>query len=346
MVSSAPDCVLCDPVSVYSSAHRKKAVALRSSSEEQQMRCLYLLRPLVFIAAITPLFSGPNALGFQTTQTQSVNSTANVDDQPNIEVLLQNLYASIQDGKSSYEAMRIVSQIGQLGPDASPAVDILIELLGKPLAECDEALRVCPNNERSCAKESKICPTGAEMHKYDYLTLSASYALRRIGVAALPRLSVALGDTDLSEESLSRRRLVAEVMGSIGPAAVPFLSDVLRVSDYSNKRLALEALHAILSRDPSSGDQLTSFVPYITPFLDGDFETTDRAIDVLGAIGPGAAQGVPRLTQLLGYKRVLAGHACPVGERTGYIFQAKTKDALMKIGTPEAVKAVEQLESR
>ena len=97
----------------------------------------------------------------------------------------------------------------------------------------------------------------------------------------------------------------------------------------------------MLSKDPSSGNQLTSLVPFITPFLGGDFETTDQAIFVLGSIGPGAAEAVPRLTQLLSYKRVLAPHSCPVGERIGYIFQSATRDALVKIGTPEAMKAVE-----
>jgi hypothetical protein len=268
------------------------------------------------------------------------------DAQADIETLIRDLFASIEDGSASYDAIRIVSQIGRLGTQASPAVDILIDLLGKPFADCDEGLRVCPNNTRNCVKESRICPAGAEMRNYDYLTPYAFAALRQIGVAALPKLSVALDDGTLNEESLKRRLLAAGVMGSIGPAALPFLSDILRASDHSKKRLALGALYTVLSKDPSSGNQLTPLVPYITPFLNGDFETTDQAIYVLGAIGPGAAEAVPRLTQLLSYKRVLGELACPVGERTGYIFQSGAIDALVKIGTPEAMRAVEQYRVR
>ena len=315
------------------------------------MSYLYRLGALVFIAAISSLFSGTKAVGFQGTHMQSVSSAPTklgpvIDAQADIETLIRDLFASIEDGSSSYDSIRIVSQIGRLGTQASPAVDILIDLLGKPFADCDEGLRLCPNNTRNCVKESRTCPAGAEMRKYDYLTPYAFAALQQIGVAALPKLSVALDDGTLNEESLIRPRLAAGVMGSIGPAAIPFLSDILRVSDYSKKRLALGSLYTVLSKDPSSGNQLTSLVPYITPFLNGDFETTDQAIYVLGAIGPGAAEAVPRLTQLLSYQRVLTDLACPVGERTGYIFQTGTIDALVKIGTPEAMRAVEQYKVR
>ncbi|HLA09570.1 MAG TPA: hypothetical protein VJ023_03070 [Pyrinomonadaceae bacterium] len=315
------------------------------------MSYLYRLRALVFIAAISSLFYGTKADGSQGTHMQSVSSAPTklgpvIDAQGDIETLIQDLFASIEDGSSSYDSIRIVSQIGRLGTQASPAVDILIDLLGKPFADCDEGLRVCSNNTPNCVKESRICPPGAEMRNYDYLTPYAFAALQQIGVAALPKLSVALDDGTLNEESLIRRRLAAGVMGSIGPAAIPFLSDILRVADYSKKRLALGALYTVLSKDPSSGYQLTSLVPYITPFLNGDFETTDQAIYVLGAIGPGAAEAVPRLTQLLSYQRVLPDRACPVGERTGYIFQSGAIDALLKIGTPEAMRAVEQYKVR
>ena len=292
----------------------------------------HLLPALILIAAISPFVNAAPAK----------LRTVSDDDQPDIQTLLRDLHASIEDGKASYESIRIVSQISRLGPQATPAVDILIELLGKPFDDCDEQLRVCPNNAAHCLYESKICP-GAEIRKYDYLTPYASAALKQIGVAALPKLSVAVVEEGLSEESFNRRSVAAEIMASIGPPAIPFLSDTLRHSDYSKKRLALEALHTILANDPSSGNQLTSFVPYITPFLDGNFETIDQAIDVLGAIGPGAAEAVPRLTELLSYNRVLGHMACPVGERTGYIFQSKAVDALTKIGTPEALKAVEQI---
>jgi hypothetical protein len=293
----------------------------------------YLLRALVLITAIS-LFSGTKTVGFQSPQTRSVDS------------LLHDLYASIEDGTVSYRSITIVNQLARLGPQASPAVDVLIDLLAKPFADCEEQLRVCPNNAPNCLKESKTCPADAEMRNYDYLTVYAFAALKQIGVAALPKLSVALDVEARNEESSSRRRFVAGVIGEIGPAAIPFLTDKLRDSDYSKKRLALEALHTVLARDSSSGNELTGFVPYITPFLNGDFETTDQAIYILGAIGPGAAEAVPRLIDLLNYKRVLHDRACPVGERIGYIFQPQTIDALMKIGTPEAIRAVEQIEKR
>jgi hypothetical protein len=293
----------------------------------------YLLRALVLITAIS-LFSGTKTVGFQSPQTRSVDS------------LLRDLYASIEDGTVSYRSITIVNQLARLGPQASPAVDVLIDLLAKPFADCEEQLRVCPNNAPNCLKESKTCPADAEMRNYDYLTVYAFAALKQIGVAALPKLSVALDVEARNEESSSRRRFVAGVIGEIGPAAIPFLTDKLRDSDYSKKRLALEALHTVLARDSSSGNELTGFVPYITPFLNGDFETTDQAIYILGAIGPGAAEAVPRLIDLLNYKRVLHDRACPVGERIGYIFQPQTIDALMKIGTPEAIRAVEQIEKR
>ncbi len=311
------------------------------------MNRLFRLGGLVFITAISTLLSGTKVAGFQGTQLQTVNSAPAkpvtvVASQPDIETLLRDLFASTENGSSSYDAIRIVSQIGRLGTDGSPAVDILIDLLGKQFTDCDEALRLCADNTRNCGQESRTCPSGVEMKKYDYLTPYAFSALQQIGVAVLPKLSVALNDGTLNEENLTRRRLAAGVMGSIGPAALPFLSDNLRASDHFTRRLALGALFAVLSKDPSSGNQLTSLVPFITTFLEGDFETTDQAIYVLGSIGPGAAEAVPRLTQLLSYKRVLAPQACPVGERIGYIFQSATIDALVKIGTPEALKAVEQ----
>jgi hypothetical protein len=45
--------------------------------------------------------------------------------------------------------------------------------------------------------------------------------------------------------------------------------------------------------------------------------------------------------QTVTYQRVLSDRACPVRERIGYIFQAGAIDALVKIGTAEALKAVE-----
>jgi hypothetical protein len=78
----------------------------------------------------------------------------------------------------------------------------------------------------------------------------------------------------------------------------------------------------------------------------GHFETTDQAIYVLGAIGVGAAEAVPSLCNFCSYQRVLGDLACPVGERSGYIFQSGAIDALVKIGTPEAMKAVEQYKMR
>lgn len=315
------------------------------------MSHLHRLGTLVFIATISSLFFGTKAVASQGTHMQSLSSAPTkpgpvVDTQDDIETLIQDLFASIEDGSSSYDSIRIVSQIGRLGTEASRAVDVLIDLLGKQFTDCDEELRVCPDNTRNCVKESRTCPAGAELRKYDYLTPYAFAALQQIGVAALPKLSVALDDGTLDEQSLIRRRLAAGVMGSIGPAAIPFLSDILRSSDYSKRRLALGALYDVLSKDPSSGNQLTSSVLYITPFLNGDFETTDLAIYVLGAIGPGAAEAVPRLTQLLSYNRVLSDGACPVGERTGYIFRSATTDALVKIGTPEAMRAVGQFKGR
>ena len=315
------------------------------------MSYLNRLGALVLIVAISSLLPWTKAVGSQEAHVQSVSSAPTklgpaTDAQADIGTLIRDLFASIEDGSASYDAIRIVSQIGRLGPQASPAVDILIDLLGKPFADCDEQLRVCPNNTRNCVQESRTCPAGAEMRKYDYLTPYAFAALQQISVAALPKLSVALDDGTLNEETLIRRRLAAGVMGSIGPAALPYLSDLLRASDHSKKRLAFGALYTVLSKDPSSGNQLTPLVPYITPFLNADFETTDQAIYVLGAIGPGAAEAVPRLTQLLGYQRVLSDRACPVGERTGYIFQSGAIDALVKIGTPEAMRAVEQYKVR
>ena len=319
------------------------------------MSYLFRLGALVFIAAISSPFSESEAFCSQGTHIQSVSSAQTKpgpvsDAQADIGTLIRDLFASTADGTASYESIRIVSQIGRLGPEASPAVDTLIDLLGKPFGDCDEQLRVCPDNTPNCLKESRTCPAGVEMRKYDYLTPYAFAALQQIGVAALPKLSVALDDAALDEESLSRRRHVARVMGSIGPPAIPFLSDILRSSDHSvlrssdqsKTRLALGALFTILSKDPSTRNELTSLVPYITPFLGGDFEATDQAIYVLGAIGPGAAEAVPRLTQLLNYQRVLPDQACPVGERIGYIFQSGAKDALVKIGTPEAMRALEQ----
>lgn len=315
------------------------------------MSYLYRFGALVFIAAISSPFSESKALCSQGTRVQSVSSAPIkpgpvVDAQADIGTLIRDLLESTADGSASYNSINLVSKIGQLGPQASPAVDILVALLGKPFSDCDEQLRVCPNNTLNCAKESKTCPAGADLQKYDYLTPYAFAALRQIGDAALPRLSAALNNEALDEESLARRRLAAGVMGSIGPTAIPFLADTLRASDHSKRRLALEALYNVLSKDPSSGTQLTNSVAYLTPFLNEDFETTDQAIYVLGAIGPGAAEAVPRLIELLSYQRVLSDRACPVGERTGYIFQSGAMDTLVKIGTPEAMRALEQYKVR
>jgi hypothetical protein len=311
------------------------------------MTLIYRSGALAFIAVLSCLSSWTTVVSCQETHPQTVSSapaTVGQDDDGPKEIgkLIQDLFASIEDGKASYDSIRIVGQIGRLGPDGSPAVDVLIDLLAKPFLDCDEALRVCPNNTPNCLRESKTCPADAEMRKYDYLTLYAAMALKQIGVAALPKLSVALDDGSFDEERFNRRRMVAGIMGEIGPAAVPFLSDSLRTSDHTKKRLALGALHTILLKEPSSGEQLTSLVPYITSLFNGDFETIDQVIYVLGVIGPGAAEAVPALAKLLSYERVLGDRACPVGERVGYIFQSAAKDALIKIGTPEALRAVAQ----
>ena len=221
------------------------------------MTLIYRSGALAFIAVLSCLSSWTTVVSCQETHSQTVSSApATVgqdDDGPkDIEKLIQDLFASIEDGKASLDSIRIVGQIGRLGPDGSPAVDVLIDLLAKPFLDCDEALRVCPNNTPNCMRESKVCPADAEMRKYDYLTSYASMALKHIGVAALPKLSVALDDGSLNEESFNRRRMVALIMGEIGPAAVPFLSDSLRISDHTKKRLALGALHTILLKEPSS----------------------------------------------------------------------------------------------
>ena len=310
------------------------------------MSYLYRLGTLVFITAMSCQFSATKAVAFQENHIQAVGSgNTRVEVQADVETLMRDLFAAIENGSSSYDAIRIVSQIGRLGPQAISAVDVLIGLLGKQFSDCDEDLRVCPNNTHYCVKESRTCPVGAEMRKYDYLTPYAFAALQQIGEAALPRLAVALNDEAPDEQSHIRRRLVAGIMGSIGPSAIPFLSDALRTSDHS-KLLALEALYTVLSKDSSNGNQLTNLVPHITPFLNEDFETTDQAIYMLGTIGPGAAEAVPRLIQLLSYQRILPDMACRAGERTGYIFQSRVIDALVRIGTPDAIKALEQYKAR
>jgi len=309
---------------------------------------LFSLSPVSAKAVVKGSSATPQA-GY----TQNLNSAvANVGQivgaQPDVQTLIQDLRESIKESRA-YDSIRIVAQLNKLGAQASPAAPILIELLGKQLPDCQEELRLCPDKTLNCPRERRVCAEGAEMKNYDYLTPYAFAALKQIGAPALPNLSVVLKDETFlkdqtfNEESYQRRRLAAGVMGSIGPAAIPFLADILRASDHSQKRvLALGALNSVLSVDPTSGNQLADLVPYITSFFGGDFDTTDQAINVLGAIGPAAAAAVPRLVSLLSYERVLGFGACPVGERTGYIFRSGAMRALVKIGTPEAMKAVEQ----
>lgn len=245
-----------------------------------------------------------------------VNTGKAVDEQLDVGTLIRNLRESLEESRP-YDSIRIVSQLGKLGPKASPAVDLLIDLLGKQLPDCSEELRICPDRTRNCLIEKRICPEGAELHNYDYLTPYAFGALKQIGASALPRLSAALDDETPTSENMERRKLVAGVLGAIGRGAIPFISGSMCASNYSRRVLALAVLNTVVSKDPASGNQLANLTPCITPFLGGNFETTDQAIDILGAIGPDAAAAAPQLIELLKYERVLGFGACPVGERIG-----------------------------
>jgi len=123
-----------------------------------------------------------------------------------------------------------------------------------------------------------------------------------MGPAAIPAL------TDVLKVKHEQSRFVAEALGNMGPeanAAVPQLQELLDDKDGLVRQAAAEALGKI-------GVVAQTAIPQLTKLLhDEDLHIRVAAADALGKMGPEAKTAVAPLTELLNvkYHRVRAADA-------------------------------------
>lgn len=163
-------------------------------------------------------------------------------------------------------------ELGDRGPDAAPAVQALVKRLG------DDNTNV---------------------------RAASAWALGRIGPQAkdaIPALVKALSDPGYTAEGAALWPVAAEALGRIGPAAVPALTGALGSSELQVVKGAAGAIHDI---GPEAKDAVPALIavlekPAITAA--GGDNTPDShgsAMFALIGIGPAAKPAIPALIKLL-----------------------------------------------
>jgi len=175
----------------------------------------------------------------------------------------------------------------------------------------------------------------------------ASGALSKMGAAIVPAMRAML--TDPNPEY---RRDALSVLGGVGAAAAPAVPDIIQAMAQKETRpTAMRVLGEI-------GPAAVQAVPVLNYALLNEDDRGNATL-ALGEIGPGAKDAVPYLIDILEGKPQFTAQPPPpgsqyiYGERLGeigrigmnVIDESFARDALEKIGTPEALAAVKKYDA-
>jgi HEAT repeat protein len=203
-------------------------------------------------------------------------------------------------------------------------------------------------------------------------------ALSKLGAAVIPAMR-----TMLSDANLEYRKDALSVLGGMGAAAAPAVPDI--VQKMADKDLSTSAISALGNIGPAAASAVPDIVkamaekdlrssatsalekmgpaaaPAVPALINVLYDEDNRynAELALAAIGPAAKDAVPYLIDVLQGKPQFtvqpppAGSTYTYGEKLGEIgrigmnvfSQDGAKDALTKIGTPEALAAVKQYDA-
>ncbi|MGD0293299.1 MAG: HEAT repeat domain-containing protein [Terracidiphilus sp.] len=172
-------------------------------------------------------------------------------------------------------------------------------------------------------------------------------ALSKLGAAIVPTMR-----TMLSDANLEYRKDALAVLGAMGAPAAPAVPDI--VQTMAEKDLRIPAIFALEGIGPGAAPAVPAL---INALLDEDVRY--MSLQALAAIGPGAKDAVPYLIDILQGKPRFTSQPPPpgyqykygqdFGERMRSAFnimnQLGAKDALIKIGTPEALAAVKEYDA-
>ncbi len=236
--------------------------------------------------------------------------------------------------------------LNQIGPPAKQAMPLLKKVVLKdPQYWADPGNKVPEDRARKYAMQALV-KMGVET---DFLIQAmkdgapgASGALSAMGAAIVPRMRAMLSDPNIEY-----RRDALGVLGSIGAPATPAVPDMIQAM--AEKQLRVTVLSSLAGIGPGA----TPAVPaLIHSLLDEDERFL--AMEALGAIGPAAKEAVPFLIDILqgkpqftsqppppGYHYVYGEKAGEMGRQlSNAMSEYGAKEALTKIGTPEALAAV------
>ncbi len=172
-------------------------------------------------------------------------------------------------------------------------------------------------------------------------------ALSKLGAAIVPAMR-----TMLSDANLEYRRDALFVLGGVGAAAAPAVPDIIQTM--AEKDLRITAITALGGIGPGAAPAVPALINALP-----DEEVRYITLQTLAAIGPAAKDAVPYLIDILQGKPQFTsqppppGYQYKYGEKLGEIgriglnvmSESGAKDALTKIGTPEALAAVKEYDA-
>ncbi|MEO1399913.1 MAG: HEAT repeat domain-containing protein [Cyanobacteria bacterium J06635_1] len=228
--------------------------------------------------------------------------------------VLSNLLSALGHPDTRVKA-RAISALGLLGADAQPAVPALREALRDPELQQEAADTL---GDIGPGAQAAIPDLIERLPGDSFVSSTAASSLSQIGTAAVPPLIQAL-----QHPTAAIRIGAADALRRFGPAAAaatPHLIEALR--DPALRFYAVDALTGIgpaaasasaplvdLLADEAVGhlvvDALASIGAATVPDLGAVLKTSDltvqlRATQVLGRIGPEAAEAIPSLVSLMG----------------------------------------------
>jgi HEAT repeat protein len=176
----------------------------------------------------------------------------------------------------------------------------------------------------------------------------AEDALSKVGPPIVPVMRTMMNGSDPA-----KKRIAMRVLAGVGPKAEPVVPDLIQLmGDKDYAQLAARVLAGI---GPASKPAVPALITALR-----DEKQRMEAIMALETIGPGAQDAVPYLIDILQGKPEFT-HAPPppgykyvYGERMGELGRMmsnamdewQAKEALTKIGTPEALRAVKEYDAK
>ncbi len=284
--------------------------------------------------------------------------------------------------KNPAERVKAIWALVQIGPGASQAMPVLKRVVLKdPEVWAAPAANAREDEPRKYAMRALVemnVDSDFLIQAMKDNAPGAMDALSKSGAAVLPAMR-----TMLSDSNLEYRKDALSVLGGMGAAAAPAVPDI--VQKMADKDLSTSAISALGNIGPTAASAVPDIVkkmaekdlcswatsalgkmgpaaaPAVPALINVLYDEDNRynAELALAAIGPAAKDAVPYLIDVLQGKPQFtvqppaAGSEYKYGERLGEIgrigmnvfSQDGAKDALTKIGTPEALAAVKQYDA-